>query len=768
MNRQQLDPKRMKPSPQKGPMRPSMYRRPVPPNLGKADPNSRAEARLQPQTLRFWSCAAIRTAATVLLWLTLSLQAALPTPLVDLRFSEASGTTTANAGSLGGSASLLQPDEYPLFTNNAPTGVYAPSGNTGSLDFGAIAEGQGGRAADLTATTGDGTLGALNAFTICGWLNARDLNEGWGGNRIAFALASPDGPGFDLVQLANGALRIGINQWPDGGGGGGPQSSAGMIKADPQTGAANWVFFTVTYDPSLAADHLKYYFGSPTTLASLDGAHDYTGGLPNGGLIESSGFLTVGNFSDVVGARNETGPNGGSRVIRGLIDELRIYDRALDVAEVQQAQLNGALPPVPVSITRQPTNQTVFVSQSVTFRVQVSGTAPFGYQWQRGTVDVEGATKNAYTLPAATLADNGVAFRVRVTNAVVPAGILSDPATLTVLADNNHKVSLSFSEGSGTTTANVGNIGGSATLVQANGLPVFSNAVPTGPFAPTANTSSIDFGVIADGEGGRAIDLTGAITPTLGSMTGFTVTGWLNCRDQQYGWGGNRILYCQASPGVGGFDLVQEAGGVLWVGVNQWPDGQPNSPAKSTGVLPADPDAGSANWVFFAFTYDGTTPTANANFYFGSPSQAAALDSTFDYDRGPIASLGKLTVGNFSSVDAGARTGTGNGGGSRVFRGLMDELNVFNKVLSQAEIQDAQKAPPGVPAVEKPTLTAGRQANEFVVSWDAATNFQLQYRTELGQGSWTDDNTPPTVNGTQKTVRLPLTGQGRFYRLISR
>ena len=62
-------------------------------------------------------------------------------------------------------------------------------------------------------------------------------------------------------------------------------------------------------------------------------------------------------------------------------------------------------------------------------------------------------------------------------------------------------------------------------------------------------------------------------------MTGFTVTGWLNCRDLRYGWGGNRILYCQASPGVGGFDLVQEAGGVLWVGVNQWPDAQPNSPA---------------------------------------------------------------------------------------------------------------------------------------------------------------------------------------------
>ena len=310
-------------------------------------PNSTPGANSPPPGLRWNGHAAAGMALAVLLLLSLSARAALPTPLVDLRFSEGSGAAAANSGSLGGTAWLLQPDDYPLFTNNVPAGVFAPSGNAWSLDFGGIVAGQGGRAADLTAAVGDGTLGALNGFTICGWLNARDLNEGWGGNRITFALAGAPGPGFDLVQLANGALRVGINQWPDGGVGG-PQSSTGVIKADPQTGAANWVFFAVTYDSSLASGNVKYFFGSPTTLASLDGSHNYTGGLDNGGLIESSGFLTLGNFSDVVGARNELGPNGNSRVFRGLMDEVRIYDRALDLAEVQQAQLNGVLPPVPV------------------------------------------------------------------------------------------------------------------------------------------------------------------------------------------------------------------------------------------------------------------------------------------------------------------------------------------------------------------------------------------------------------------------------------
>ena len=389
--------------------------------------HSHADAPRRPAGT-LWVAAALVTIA----W-SASLQAALPAPLVEMRFSEGSDVITANSGSLGGSASFAQSNAYPLFTNNVPTGVYAPANNAWAVDFGAILAGQGGRSVDLTAANGDGTLGAMNAFTICGWLNARDLNEGWGGNRIAFALASADGPGFDLVQVANGSLRIGINQWPDGANGGGPQSMAGAIKADPQNSPANWVFFAVTYDPSLATGNLNYYFGSPTALASLGSAHNYKGGLDNGGVIESSGFLTLGNFSDVVGARNETGPGGGSRVFRGLMDELRIYGAALTLAEVQQAQLNGALPAVPASITAQPAGQTVFAGQPATFRVQVSGSAPFTYQWQRGETDIVGATDSTYTLATTSTGDNGAVFRVKVRNSATPGGVLSEPSALTLV-----------------------------------------------------------------------------------------------------------------------------------------------------------------------------------------------------------------------------------------------------------------------------------------------------------------------------------------------
>jgi len=73
-------------------------------------------------------------------------------------FSEAEGLTTANDGSLGGWAPFVQTDEHPLFTDNVPAGAFAPTGNGSALDFGAIAASQGGRAADLTTASGDGTL----------------------------------------------------------------------------------------------------------------------------------------------------------------------------------------------------------------------------------------------------------------------------------------------------------------------------------------------------------------------------------------------------------------------------------------------------------------------------------------------------------------------------------------------------------------------------------------------------------------------------------
>ena len=71
------------------------------------------------------------------------------------------------------------------------------------------------------------------------------------------------------------------------------------------------------------------------------------------------------------------------------------------------------------------------MGQTATFTVVATGTPPLGYQWQKGTTNISGATSATYTTPATTLAENGSQYRVIVSNSVTPAAT-SNYATLTV------------------------------------------------------------------------------------------------------------------------------------------------------------------------------------------------------------------------------------------------------------------------------------------------------------------------------------------------
>jgi hypothetical protein len=84
----------------------------------------------------------------------------------------------------------------------------------------------------------------------------------------------------------------------------------------------------------------------------------------------------------------------------------------------------------PVTITSQPTGQSVVVGQTATFTVTATGTAPISYQWRKNGSSIGGAIAASYTTPAAVTADDGALFSVVVSN---PAGsVTSDSVTLNV------------------------------------------------------------------------------------------------------------------------------------------------------------------------------------------------------------------------------------------------------------------------------------------------------------------------------------------------
>jgi hypothetical protein len=82
------------------------------------------------------------------------------------------------------------------------------------------------------------------------------------------------------------------------------------------------------------------------------------------------------------------------------------------------------------AFTTQPASQTVTLGQTATFSVVATGTAPLTYQWQKNNTNISGAMSASYTTPATVAGDNGVAFRVVVTNSAGNA--TSNAATLTV------------------------------------------------------------------------------------------------------------------------------------------------------------------------------------------------------------------------------------------------------------------------------------------------------------------------------------------------
>lgn len=75
-------------------------------------------------------------------------------------------------------------------------------------------------------------------------------------------------------------------------------------------------------------------------------------------------------------------------------------------------QLTYGIPP---TIVTQPTSRTVVVAGSTTFSVDVSGTAPFTFQWKRNGEPVVGATSRIYTI-SPVIPDDAGAYTVDISN----------------------------------------------------------------------------------------------------------------------------------------------------------------------------------------------------------------------------------------------------------------------------------------------------------------------------------------------------------------
>ena len=117
----------------------------------------------------------------------------------------------------------------------------------------------------------------------------------------------------------------------------------------------------------------------------------------------------------------------------GVIDEVSLYNRALSSSEVQSIYSAGSAGKctglaAPAVIT-EPGNQTVFAGQSASFSVTASGTAPLSYQWLFNAAPIANQTNSTLLLSNVQSGQAGL-YAVAISNSV--GSITSSNATLVV------------------------------------------------------------------------------------------------------------------------------------------------------------------------------------------------------------------------------------------------------------------------------------------------------------------------------------------------
>ena len=125
-----------------------------------------------------------------------------------------------------------------------------------------------------------------------------------------------------------------------------------------------------------------------------------------------------------------SGNAGWDGKLKGRLDEVSLYNRALNSTEVAAIYAAGAAGKCKgLSITTQPQSQGVAVGSNATFTVAATGTAPLGYQWRFNGAAISRATNTSFTVTNAQSSNAG-SFSAVVTNSTSSA--TSAVAVLTV------------------------------------------------------------------------------------------------------------------------------------------------------------------------------------------------------------------------------------------------------------------------------------------------------------------------------------------------
>jgi chitodextrinase len=385
--------------------------------------------------------------------------------------------------------------------------------------------------------------------------------------------------------------------------------------------------------------------GSWTHLAaSYDGSRltvwingNPAGNIPlTGSVTQSGGVLRIG------------GNSVWSEWFSGQIDDVRVYNRALAQSEIKADMANPVKRPSDTTPPSAPTGLTVSgVSQTSASLKWTASSDNVGVTGYDVSVNGTTVTRTASTTFTASGLNCGTSYTLGV-SAADAAGNSSPRATATAATSacptqpSGPVASYSFNAGSGSTLSDDSGHSNSGTITNAAWS---ANGKFGGALSFNGSNSSVS---IADSP---SLDLTNAMT----------LEGWVNPTALGVDW---RTVVVKEQPSQLAYALYAHDGG-------PGPSGHAfvgsDTSAGAGSTIP------TGSWTFLATTYNGSTITLYVN---GTAVATRAAS-------GPIAiSASPLRIG-------------GNAIWGEWFAGLIDQVRVYNRSLSPAELQTDMTTPVG-------------------------------------------------------------------------
>lgn len=628
---------------------------------------------------------------------------------------------TTNAGTY----TLFASNAYGFVDSSNAVVQVTPFNFAATAAYYAFDDGNGYTAAD---SSGNGNNGTLNGFP--------DSTSQWGPGRIGGALSfnsdgfnteyveAPDSPTIEFDQP--NAMTVSL--WARGsatqvnGAGlvakGGAASSV-QFGFDVFNGA--YRFFVrngsgvgVAVQSAIAPDN-RWQFVTGTYSGAASSLKIYVNGVLAGSATGPT-TLQLSSSPLSIGSRF-SGTAGYDLPFAGVLDDVRLYNRALSAAQV--AQLYSAAPPLTAVIYTQPAGATLYDGQSAVFNVQGDGTDPLSYQWQKNNANIPGATGQTLTLNNLQSGDAGT-YRVLLTDAT--SSVYSSNAVLQLLANpapditNGLVAYWNFDETNGLGAADSSGNGNSASL--------YGFANDDSQWVPGVIGGALQF----DSSGGDY-----ALTDN--PLNGLTDANLFSF-----------AFWAKENAGAQGADprFISPAGGHSWVA---WDRGN-----GGVGFLPAAPSTqpSAAAWHHFVVDYDRGASTYSV-YVDGVLRQASVPTSPSDDPT----SMQWIIGHSESPLD-----------GTESWNGLLDDMRIYNGRLLQ--INDAKALYYlGTP----PQIGAAQSGSNLTVSWPAgALGYHLQKSVDLSDPlSWTNVTTPAvtSADGLTQSVTDGVAGDAAFYRLVN-